>query len=361
VGMKELGFDELDKAVNSLMGDVPQTDEPLKDTPSSIETAEDSISPSSEGSTSPTLTPNAPARETVSPALPSPASRRGGRFMDVVHPSSDMKTTRMGASSREGVSITPPASTVIPEQTTPSSEEAAPAVEATAETPATSEWPDPIALHEEKQTDQSGGVSNSEETSTADTPFDTPPAPLTSPFLTDAKVEKRPLGGSQALDQAMATELGKVDTTEPTDTTPEFVSPAPEETQAESAPEASAPSLLSIPEEKAPLPAELDSDLVAIEAGGATTTEKQSSPAAPAPIETTPTPAIGAGSIQQQYTEQPSTGDESHAAIYDTDAAQQPLLHPPKKKTGWLVTIWIVLIIILGIGVGATIWYFGLI
>lgn len=358
--MKELDFDELDKAVNSLMGDTPQTDEPATNGPNVTATAPSPVEPSSEGSEITPPADNTSIEEVTSPALPSPASRRGGRFMDVVHPSSDMKTTGMGASSREGVSITP-LSADIP--STPSSEEntPAPAEEATTptegavESQAPSEWPDPIAMHEEKQADEIEEPA----------PDISSPAPQTSPFLTDAKVEKRPLGGGQALDQAIAKELGKADTEQSTGDIPAVASqpdslPA-QETPAEAPTQEPSPQLLTTPEEKAPLPAELDSDLVAIEAGGATTSDNQPTPAVPEPTVTSPAPVIGGGSIQQQYTEQPSTGDDSHAAIYDTEAAQQPLLHPPKKKTGWLVTIWIVLIIILGVGVGATIWYFGLI
>jgi hypothetical protein len=356
--MKELDFDELDKAVNSLMGDVPKTDEPAKDD-TNVTAAEPNASESSNEGSQPTPAATDPSIEASSPTLPSPASRRGGRFMDVVHPSSDMKTSRMAASSREGISITPPApqTSIVssPEQNTPVDEPVVP-VEPAAEAPLSSEWPDPIALHEEKQADEP----------VESVPDTTSPAPLTSPFLSDAKVEKRPLGGQAPdLDQAIAKELGNTDTKQPTENTSTKVaslgSPLVEEKPTEAPAEELKPQLLAETDEKTPLPAELASDLVAIEAGGATASENPVSTSAPESIETPAAPVIGGGSIQQQYTEQPSTGDESHAAIYDTDAAQQPLLHPPKKKTGWLVTIWIVLIIILGVGVGATIWYFGLI
>lgn len=358
--MKELDFDELDKAVNSLMGDTPQTDEPETNGPNVTTTTTNPVEPSSEGSEITPPPTDATIEEVTSPALPSPASRRGGRFMDVVHPSSDMKTTGMGVSSREGISITPPSADVpsmpsTEENTTASAEEVTTPAEDAAATSSSSEWPDPIALHEEKQADEAEEPA----------PDVSSPAPQTSPFLTDAKVEKRPLGGGQALDQAIANELGKVDSEQSNEATPTVVSqsdslPA-QETPTEAPAQESTPQLLTTPEEKTPLPAELDSDLVAIEAGGATTSNNQPVPAVPEPAAASPAPVIGGGSIQQQYTEQPSTGDDSHAAIYDTEAAQQPLLHPPKKKTGWLVTIWIVLIIILGVGVGATIWYFGLI
>ena len=119
--MKELDFDELDKAVSSLMGNVKEKDVDTRsktldvsttlapdETPaySKLEQAAEKI----DGETTdigeqtvslseekPELTPALPANPVSTP--------KSGRFMDVVHPSSDMRTkppvSRVGATIAE--------------------------------------------------------------------------------------------------------------------------------------------------------------------------------------------------------------------------------------------------------------------
>jgi len=252
--VNDIDFDELDRAVSSTLTPPAVTDAPSLPDP------------------------------VAAPSTMSPAARRGGRFMDVVHPSSDMR----GASTP-----TPrPASLAVPARP--------PAVVEPIEPSA---WPDPI------------DVPNG-------------PAPLESPFLADAKVEKRPLGGS---DQPLEPVIDFQVETEP--------QPEPEimpEPIAELTPE---PIL-----EPAPKPAP----------------EPEPEPA-PYVTETVDATPVGDGlptSITQQYTEQPSTTEQPSGAIFDTEAYHQALVPPQKKKSGLLVVLWIVGLIILGAGLGAVMYFF---
>ena len=78
--MKDLDFDELDRAVNSAINPQPAAPaEPVAEPPA----------PETEPAVEPVTEPPAPTPVVSSP---SPAARRSsGRFMDVVHPSSDMR------------------------------------------------------------------------------------------------------------------------------------------------------------------------------------------------------------------------------------------------------------------------------
>jgi len=281
--MQDIDFDELDRAVNSV------TSPTVSDA-------------SAQESVPVTVTPAAP----VAPIAPvsTPAARRsGGRFMDVVHPSSDMRSASQPNTDR-----------VAPRS------ESSPFVAApvAVEKPAT-EWPDPLDFH---------GFTEEPavEAPVINTPsVEAPAAPLESPFLNDAKVEKRPLGafsyhgpsgpstprGERALIEAPEPELLL-----------EAVNDEPVEETVVSEPEASAP-VIETP--------------------------------APTPIEEAPTGPI---SITQQYKEQPSTADQPSGAIFDTEAYHQPLTHGPKRKSGALVVVWIAALILVGAGAGAAVYFF---
>lgn len=358
--MKDIDFDELDRAVSSVMSpsmapqaqsvahevtaDVAVLSAPVE----SVELVPDPM-PNAEPLNTSSVEPNTADSQSIEAPLepigqdqspvdtPSgPAVKRSGRFMDVMHPSSDMRTETMGsAPSREGVEITP-----VAEQ---------------------------AAVDDEPEVELS-------EPQTVEPAVDSSP-PMSSPFLAGAQVDKRPLGGSEAslgdINAMLSQELSG-DKPEPnieTDNTQE-VAESEEVDQSgqiggvtleDQLPPSSAP---------APMPAELASDLVAIEAAEAST-------AVPIDIEeTTPLPAPEttppveqtveqlnpvAGSIPQQYAEQPSTGDQTHTPIYDTEAQAQPLAHPAKKKSGWLVLLWIFLLAILGSAAGIALYMFKII
>ena len=368
--MKELDFDELDRAVNSLMGGVA-TSAPVKQDDVKTLTIESTLT-----DTTPPVFPvgsvDVPAEATSAVLTPTPvsapreaavsvrtearvtplANRRAGRFMDVVHPSSDMKKVAPSQSaSRQGVTLEPIAQpesldSVTIEQPVAEATEL-PAFESAAvpdfEEPAVaSDWPDPIDTSSE---------------STALSTQDEQPEPLSSPFLPDAKVEKRPLGGTAAPELMVADEA--------------MPSPEDEFTSPEPADETQLPVSIDLPEE-------LQGDLVAIESGDSSAMPDsapiQTAEPASAEIEPEVKPVVneqpavamaaavstapsvvssGPVSIPQQYREEPSTGDQTSGSIYDTASYHQPLEHPAQKKSGWLWVIWVLILLILGAGGGA--------
>jgi hypothetical protein len=382
--MKELDFDELDRAVNSLMTGVSKTPQPADG-----ENVKTVTLPSS--TPTPTLppasTPVSPLPSSPSPLTPaerppsSLATRRSGRFMDVVRPVAPAKkpTPPSVSVSRQGTTVTPsestPAPTVGAEKESSEVPLSAPSTSVVEQKPpvvapsestiipsGTGDWPDPIDLHGFKD-DEPEKPAKAEEVveqnpvtaKPQDVPSDEQ-APLSSPFLPDTKVEKRPLGGTPV---AISDETPK----------PEK-QPGPHTATSEDNPQ-----LPTAPPEKVevPLPEELQNDLVAIESGNATPAKKEAAseesgakeaPQAPVLKEEPrdePTIPTGPVSIPQQYREEPTTGDQENGAIYDTDSYHQPLSHPAKKKSGWLWVVWIVLILVLGAGTGAVLYLLGVI
>lgn len=354
--MKELDFDELDRAVNTLMSDVPKTPAPHANDDDTTTTlnipttlSDDQPVPAFTSSAEPS-TPSA----TMSPSVPVPAARRGGRFMDVVHPSSDMKTatTPVRPVTRQGVTITPSpfAQSAQPVAPAPVADEV-PAVAAESQA-----WPDPLDMVGYQREPDTTTPSAEPETPDIirETPVEEPIAPvveasepaeeqpLSTPFLSDAKVEKRPLGtnSTEELDHAPVsnTAVPETDTPNAEDQLPAMPEPS-----------------LTV------LPAELQTDVLSIESD-APTDVPQESVATSHDEDTDETKMVaapevvvpaGPTSIQQQYTEQPSTGDQTTGGIYDTDSYHQPLAHPAKKKSGWMWVIWVVVLLILGAAGGA--------
>lgn len=354
--MKDLDFDELDRAVNSLIGN---GDAPVA--------GDGPVAPTSQTDINPILSQPSTEPVTDKPvsALPLATRRSSGRFMDVVHPSSDMRSTSVSdrPASRVGTTIPSPMTTpgaysrplVVPDVTTTSSSADEP------EKP--SQWPDPIDFHgfEDARPDSDSVSANvalpstfDSSTRSVDEAISTSPevdedsditkladdinatlngdpeTPLNSPFLADAKVEKRPLG---------AFSFGEV-------------APATAATLAVVAPQDSSPAASSVEEKSidTPMPAELQDDLLLLESDNV----ESPTPEIVAPVET----PVGPTSITQQYKEQPSTSDQPTGAIFDTHAYQKPLAHPAKKKSGWVWVFWIALLIIAGAGAGAVVYFF---
>lgn len=431
--MKDLDFDELDRAVNSLMSNVPKsapqptaTNEKTLDLGSSLGGDSEAIpaklndmAKKAAEQGNPAAVPSVPAPSSSATVMPRPAApaikapdrpqssapavRRGGRFMDVVHPSSDMKKTETPRPvSRQGVTIEPvgkaaPGEPIVqpkPFAPSPVMPEKEPVVESK---PVEDEVPKPL---EPPKIDTS--VKNDDTSEPASSSSDWPDpldmaaknstaAPLTSPFLADAKVEKRPLGGASTPDMSDDKKPELPDTAESA-ANPEITEPVkpidlvkpeeekPEPPQPETAP-VQAPKLPGDEDITAPLPEELQDDLMAVEADTTHDEMKQKHDTQqqkeqvnsdddkkPAKTEATkpevksesPAPA-GPTSIPQQYHEEPSTGDQDNGAIYDTSTYHQPLAHPAKKKSGWLWIVWIVAILLLGAAGGAAIYFFKLV
>lgn len=311
--MSDIDFDELDKAVNSLMGGAPKSPkdeqkpkekvleigetlkpnekpsfDKLNEVARSIkdESIEPDVKPTVHtisttqpiGSSSTETLLAVPARG-ASPVSPQPAS---GRFMDVVHPSSDMRTAN---------STPPPATPPVEKPSIP--------------TPA---------------------------------PQVTPDTPLT-PFLPDAKVEKRPLGGG-AVPSPFNDE-------KPANAKPPVKTPQQDEVKVEET--------VSINSEK---PVEATDHKQA--------TLNPAAYEAPSPAESPELSAIESAEVVPEPENQTIASVESgdteklttkEGTIYDVANQPQPLGHPAKQKSGWGTVIVIIIIIALAAALGAAAYF----
>ncbi len=358
--MTELDFDELDRAVNNLMQDVDTT---KRNT--AYDDPEDKTIAITMDQEQPTPEPSSNV---------APAARRG-RFMDVMHPSGDMKTAMMP--KRESVTIDAPQSISIESSPESSPVDASISIpddvidgldqsSETTELPSAvvepeTTWPDPISFaegHETTGATESADIHEQEQADLTDEPQDTPveqfgapepeqsaddvaatdhdetiesephdtEAPMASPFLPDAKVEKRPLG-----------------------TPPTFPDTAEATSDQETSDQSSESESTS-----SDVPRELSPEMLNIEADMSTSSE----PEIPETDQTdTPTVPV-ATDIVRQYDEKPSTENASNGAIYDTAAYHQPLTQAPKKAHGWMIIVWILLLLIVGAMSGAAYFYF---
>lgn len=280
--MADFDFDELDRAVTGALG----------------------------GDDSKAQTATPPVEEST------PAVRRSsGRFMDVVHPSSDMRT----ADPRIPRAATTPALTPPEQPVVPVSESVS--IENT-------------VVNENDLGDNS--------------------QPLESPFLPDAKVEKRPLGGAipsnadfDALELLEAPDDPRLEA----DTMPDPIDFA-EQNKENSVNEVSpSPEVEPIVRQVQEIPAEPVKEI-----------PEESYSAAYGQgsfqVETQDEVPIGSTSIQPQYQEQPSSTPIGNTTMYDTEAFEQPVAMAPKKKSGAWVVLWIVLLVALGGGAGAAIYFY---
>lgn len=395
--MGDIDFDELDKAVNNLMGKAsasPSDDDPQprtldisttlqpgeKPTHSKVNTLVQNIGGdvtdaqrtvvadllSSSGAS--TLTPPVLPVETipvpatsvaipstpavpVAPAVPRPTS---GRFMDVVHPSSDMKT-----------SLTAP-SLVVPERDVPtitpsevafdSAEPVTPVLELSSITAPVLE---PVAPTVESIAPVVPPV-------TEDVP------PLT-PFLPDAKekIEKRPLGVvsfaesplAEVIEPAQAPvepilpvvppaveeENLTVDETQPING--EFDKSASENTRGEDQ-RIVEPTSVIIPttaDEKLAL--SLESTEV-IGADAVVESEQQESVQA---VESGDTGHLSVGTSQPQPVT--DTSDDKTGDVFDVKNNNHQSIYPVKQKSGWLTVMIVILVIILCVGIAAAAYF----
>jgi len=180
------------------------------------------------------------------------------------------------------------------------------------------------------------------------------PIETVSPFLADAKVEKRPLGAVDLGEQGKESTESSVAEKEPDKNANPLV-PAeaantlplnglqPEDNQQVSS---------------TPMPPEFHEDLLAVEADTQTDTVSGKSFKSPDTIDQASAAQVGPLSITQQYQEKMSTGDPSHTPIYDTNV--QPLNHPAHNKSGWGGVAWIIALTVLGVGIAATLYFTGI-
>ena len=381
--MKDIDFDELDRAVSSVLGGgVPKQDEDSSSTSTAVADADqdglvDASEPSasSETTSSPQTTAGEVTTDSPDGSRPSQAAtplaiKRRGKFMDVVHPSSDMNpTSTVPMAARK--SITPlavaptesqePESDAVAPLDVPSKTEEASAVvaETVTETEVSTSSTLEIAADDSavaessvepettEQDQPETTKASTEETASVDQPTvdsdQTAPAadvaapaesladpsPLESgdgfgasasstpetPFLSDAKVEKRPLGG-----------FG--DNPETAD--------APSEDAEPDAGVVQTPPPVS-------LPRELQPDVVKVEA----IPDDTQAPADPVETATAPvlaTVPAAAGS------------DGDTHSLFDTSSYHAPIAHAKKSSTpGW---VWWMVGLLLCLAAGAGVGYF---
>jgi hypothetical protein len=176
---------------------------------------------------------------------------------------------------------------------------------------------------------------------------------MASPFLPDAKVEKRPLGRPTDPTEFESTSSSDEISMTPAGIVSDNLSPNPD---------------AQLPEQ--PLPAELDSKLLDIETSTASLPGESTAPSS-VPVKSNSesssssvgsNKSLSSASIPQQYKVQPKVSDaNASGTIYDTASYHQPLAHPPKKKPGWLWVVAIILILLLGAAGGAVAYYLGLV
>jgi len=330
--MSDFDFDELDKAVAGALAS-----DDSAETPAQLPSSENRDGISQQEDAQPQHDVAQDTSEEPTPRVAPAARRSSGRFMDVVHPSSDMRTRPAG--------FTPPSPTTSAPQDRP-----------VAQAPTSND----DELTEESETESWA-------------------KPLESPFLPGAKVVKRPLGGEPAPTRSFDFEETPI-----FDMPDEPLLEAPDEPllEATTMPDpidfaAQAASLSSESEDTGSVqPSEAPFESVTFEE---TTIEEvpfeeiptEETPVEePISVETPSTPerppqqhrevleSIGPASITQQYTEQPSS-TEASGAIYDTEAYHQPVAAAPvKKHSGIWVFLWILLLIILGAGAGVAFYLF---
>ena len=420
--MKDIDFDELDRAVNSIMGGKGQSSETKEEAHEEpvhvIDTPSKDVSPEKASMPTPMTFPkesplqdststSSPASEVssventevnASPApKPTPAIRRG-RFMDMVRPGA-VQPTNTAQVSRQGATIEPTGpvmSDIVPQRAVNTisrpqqmSQRVQPEVardssvqstEAPRQEVEAERTPYIPPAQSQKLLDAPDDDEKLLDAALADAREDEPEKPLESPFIAGTKVEKRPLGGkapSQTEDtsQEVQAEAPRVDTgaqlaPNPADSTP---APLPEELSTDVMALESDANTVAVPTSDARSEAVRQVSAVnespssdTVESPVVSNTQEQR-PMDAQPQRSTPTSTVepvvpkGPISIPQQYKEEPSTGDAKNGAIYDTDTYHhQPLAHPKKKKSGWMWVIWIILILIIGAAAGAALYWAGI-
>jgi hypothetical protein len=300
--MNDIDFDEIDKAVNSVGSDKPNTN--ANETPE-------------------------PVTENTQTTSGLAGRRSSGQFMDVVHPSSNMRRAPIKMPERPLNQNTEPNKPSV-EQTVPNTDVQA---SQTQETTSESELPTPTIPNsgwaEQKNENEDEDIDKISDDITNELDHKSDELPDT-PFIAGTKVEKRPLGAfsTEPLDGEVSTDINselddKKDESLPDELQDKLLSIESNESK----PGPEAPKETIEPDEKPEV------------------VEKVEVPKAESK------PAI-ATSITQQYEEKPSTGDRDSGPIYDTNSYHKPLISPVKKKSSWSIILWIIAILVLGVGAG---------
>ncbi len=405
--MTGLDFEELDKAVKEAMdkASTPAVSAsttkmvgPLAATPSITKPRSGLMNDVTPVDTAPTIYVDSSRSNQTQPTTDSvaiPAQR--GVYMDMMPTQPKVEDGAVSAKvSRHGVTIAPTRDDIVPPDPIARNSAIAshendqgedvgfidPIEPATGSQESTreEEWPDPIEFDGGKingedddkadievtksSDDESKTLADNEPTSEEDEPAEMPeehpadsPTPMTSPFLTDAKVEKMPLGKTPPLgntETAVVTE--KVDDTKREDD----VEPAPKE----DSPESKVPGIektneaLDEAQPQVALPDELKSDLLEIESDATNQSSEAlitSPKPAPSPRPARPigvSPIVAPSLLSRPESVNSSSNTAQHDPIYSTAAYQHHQTTPIRKKPGWWVVVAILGLLVLGAGGG---------
>lgn len=336
VGMKDIDFDELDRAVNSMISNQSSS---ATDTSSVVVNT-------TVGQSSPVATQNVVQRP--------PAPRlNNGRFMDMVRSNvnQDINKTPLSMPSRPSSQPIANPVSVVDSQPKPSF----------VVTPVP---PNPIktsvVADEDSDIDQI--------TEDIEATLNQINTPQESPFLSGAKVEKRPLNA--LVEESNAQESKAVEAK---------INPVPILTNDDLNKDV-IKNHDSLTDEKEkfnqlniPLPAELQSDILSVESNegllvslhdNVSLDDKDEKPEVlnqniivkPESVQPTTVPVVPT-SIQQQYVEKPNTEEKVNVSIYDTNSYHKAM-DGNKKKSNLMFIVWLVLLIILSIGAGVAVYFF---
>ncbi len=387
--MTDIDFDELDKAVSSLMGKAkPETDErsrendaelartldinetlkpgerpaynkigevakrigsetlPYEEEPQTIEELDKPQRQSAETLMPLSETVARPPVESQTPPIPTVKRPDTGRFMDVVHPSSDMRSAGVAPSL-----IVPerPSQNDTKSTPEPTVETVDPAPEV--ESPAPPPEPDTV----EEETAQTPPQETLVSIDSDQEQSDGGSLPL-SPFLPDAKVEKRPLGDMSATG-AVASPFENSD--EPSDeSTLDSVVESGESKESESAVTITNGEIdkrdATEDEQRTIDPADLEKELPPEEAELQELKSHDATPPGPTHEDVRAVESGDTEKLTNGQSWQPVKSNDSKEtnAIYDVNEYHQPLNHPASQKSGWGVVLLIVLIIAVCAGLG---------
>lgn len=306
--MTDLDFEELDKAVNSAMKS-DSSEKQTDDTNVSVDVKVESKNFDQQNTQATTqdrkiLTTN--PRQTENKVFKSRQTTRStGRFMDVVHPSSDMRAGIKKDFKSEDDKKN------IPDQDI-------------------HDMPDPI---------------DSSSTMVKEASEEKKPS-SDSPFIAGAKVEKRPLGAfSEMINAEDSMDDKKSDIKTPEDQTKKTTESEEDSLKDEPAYEPNTET------RNVHLPPELQKDILDVESDPTTdklNVVKHKTSNEPVALGN-PYLHTAQAEISPQYKEKKSE-EKTSGSIYDTKDYHSPLLHPDKKKKGWLTVLWIVLTVVAAIG-----------
>lgn len=363
--MGDIDFDELDRAVNSLMGQADTQAERADNTTTPDAGIDGGSQPSQLQENGATVVDNAPSEDTSTLARPTGQApivgrRSSGRFMDVI-PSGGARAVSprpapSAVASREATSLQPVSAPSLSTDIVSS--------------------PEPESYEADNNSLQDDAFDDSLSESPALSQPET--TPLNSPFLKGVEIDKRPLGApavapSLADNSAMISDAETLTMPDPIDFAGESLPSLDDAASDPWGSEAEADS----PMVEEPLQPELSPEVLAVETMPldqvtAPVTERpaethvapeptrESAPVMQAAPDSVPaiTAPLNSGDIKSQYVSVPTDAPEPSAVFEAASQAPEMLNHPQKKKSGWSIVLWIVLMVVVGIAGGVAVWYF---